>query len=296
MSEYHKPVMLSEVLGMFGVAQGKQYIDATLGGGGHTVGIVERGGIVLGIDTDEDAITYVCNEVLPQLPQRRLTIAKGNFRDIKAIAKENGFEEVDGVLFDLGVSSHQLEESGRGFSFLEEGPLNMRMSREIGVSAADLVNALGKKELYELFTKFGEEPYAHAIAKSIVRARAVAPILTTKELIAAAGIPDRKGDKGRHAVTRVFQALRIAVNDELNNIREALPQALDLLAENGRVIVISFHSLEDRIVKESFKKFEDEGKGRIITAKPLTPSEKEQRENHRARSAKLRVFEKRKNV
>lgn len=292
MSDFHKSVLLEETIDGLKIKQGEKYIDATLGGGGHSFEIARRGGIVLGIDVDEDAIAYVEN-----IKPENFTLARGNFRDIDNIAHLNGFERVAGIIFDLGVSSHQIDSSARGFSFQNEGPLDMRMDKSLGVRALDLIKILTKKELYEMFTEFGEESRAWAISDAIVRARSLKPIETTGELVQV--IEKGLGIKGlNNGLTRagqskkVFQALRIAVNDELSSITEALPKALELLKINGRLCVISFHSLEDGIVKRKFLEFEKNGKGKIITEKPIVPTDKEVEGNIRSRSAKLRVFEK----
>jgi 16S rRNA (cytosine1402-N4)-methyltransferase len=280
MSDYHEPVFLKETIEGLRVEKNKKYIDATLGGGGHSFEILRLGGIVLGIDVDQDAIANIENK-----KPENLTVARGNFRDIDKIAHLNKFDKVAGIIFDLGVSSHQIDTPTRGFSFQNEGPLDMRMDQELGVRALDLIKILTKGELCEIFTKFGEETHAWAISDAIVRARSVKPIETTtglaKIVFAIAG-----------QSKKVFQALRIAVNDELVSIEEALPKALELLDEDGRLCVISFHSLEDRIVKRKFLEFEEKKMGKIITKKPIVPTDEELERNKRAGSAKLRVFEK----
>lgn len=296
MDNYHKSVLLHEAIELLDIQKGKKYIDATLGGGGHTFEILQRGGKVLSLDTDEDAIAHVeekikNNEAKIKSNKEELIVRQGNFRDIDTIARENGFEKVSGILFDLGVSSHQLDVGKRGFSIAQEGPLDMRMTTALSVTAKDLVNGLTKSELTELFEKFGEEHFARKIASYIVDARRKKPIETTKELADLIKRANYKENK-IHPATRVFQALRIAVNDELHSIREALPKALSLLEKEGRIVVISFHSLEDRIVKHTFSGFAQNGYGEIITDKPIIPSENEVNENSRARSAKLRVFKK----
>lgn len=292
MNFFHSPVFLKEVSNFLNVKKSRKYIDATIGGGGYAVEILKKGGEVLGIDLDQDAINYVKENIESE---EKLTLVNGNFRDIDKIAHSNGFEKVDGIIFDLGVSSHQLETPQRGFSFQREGPLDMRMSSEFSVKAADLINGLSKGELYELFTKFGEEHLARAISNNIIRARRVKPIETTAEL--AKIVADVYGPKRTLnfkdlalANKRVFQALRIAVNDELYNLKEALPKSLKILGSQGKLLVISFHSLEDRIVKTSFLNFQKQGLGKIITEKPIEPSVEEISKNKRARSAKMRVF------
>jgi len=299
MSNYHTSVLLQESIELLAIKTGKKYIDATLGGGGHTTAILERGGEVLGIDFDQDALDWVEKKIKDQKSnlknkEKNLTLAGGNFKDIDNIARDNGFENVAGVLFDLGVSSHQFDTGTRGFSFQREALLDMRMDQELGVKASDLINILTKGELYELFHKLGEERFAYPITNSIVRARRIKRIETTTELaeIVRRAVPGH--NQNINPATQVFQALRLAVNDELNNLRETLPKALEILDNRGRIVVISFHSLEDRIVKNQFREWEEKERGKIITKKPLTPSEREIGENKRSRSAKLRVFEKKK--
>lgn len=289
MSNYHESVLLKEAIQGLEVEKNKKYIDATLGGGGHTKKILELGGIVLGIDVDKEALDYIGSEIKNQNSKiknwERLTLARGNFRDIDKIALLNNFDKVAGIIFDLGVSSHQIDSPARGFSFQNEGPLDMRMDQELGVRALDLIKILTKGELNEIFAEFGEETRAWAISDAIIRARSIKPIETTGELAKIVFATAGQSKK-------VFQALRIVVNDELNAIEEALPKAYGLLEKNGRLCVISFHSLEDRIVKRKFLEFEEKKMGKIITEKPIVPSEGEVEGNRRARSAKLRIFEK----
>jgi len=293
MSDFHEPVLLKETVDGLRVEKNKKYIDATLGGGGHSLEVLRRGGIVLGIDVDNEAIEYIEKNKKPE----NLTVARGNFRDIDEIARLNSFDKVAGVIFDLGVSGHQIDSPRRGFSFQNEGPLDMRMDDSLGVRALDLLKILTKGELNEIFTEFGEENRAWAISDAIVRARSVKPIETTtglariiEETLKKKGL--YKGETRAGQGKKVFQALRIVVNDELNAVSEALPKALELLEINGRICVISFHSLEDRIVKKKFLEFEEKKLGRIITEKPILPTDGEIEKNNRARSAKLRIFEK----
>ncbi len=289
MNDFHKPVLLQEVIDFLRVKKGLKYIDATLGGGGHSEKILGLGGFVLGIDQDEDSIKHVKNRT-------NLTLALGNFKEIGKIAHLKGFKKVSGILFDLGVSSFQLDNPERGFSYQKMGPLDMRMSKKLKVQAADLLNILTKGELDELFFKLGEENYARIISDGIIRTRRIKPIKTTEDLILI--IRESLGKKGRTSAfersaiaKRIFQALRIAVNDELNSLKEALPAALELLIKGGRVVAISFHSLEDRIVKNTFKEFELKNMGKVITKKPIVASFLEIESNSRSKSAKLRVFE-----
>lgn len=284
--------MLKETLEFLNIKKDGWYVDCNLGGGGHTSGILEKGGNVLGIDLDPDAITEVNQNLKKYIDDGRLKLAQTNFLNIADAVKENDIE-VSGVLFDLGVSTHQLEIAERGFSFNSDAPLDMRMDPSKGASAKDLVNGLYEKELAELFLKLGEENWSKPIAKKIVEYREKKAIETTNELANIILSVRRRSPSDRtHPATRIFQALRIAVNDELNSLREALPNSFEVLGNGGRIVVISFHSLEDRIVKNFFKELEETGKGKILTDKPTETSEKESIENPRSRSAKLRAIEK----
>lgn len=288
MTDFHTSVLGAEVLEYLQVKKGEKYIDATLGGGGHARQIIDQGGFVLGIDQDISAIEYV-----QQLNLTNLTTVTGSFENLADIAQQNGFFPCQGILYDLGVSSHQLDTPTRGFSFKEDAPLDMRMSPQFGVTARDLINALTEKELQELFTKYGEEREAWRIAKKIVSTRVYKPIETTFEL--AHLIEQTIGFSSKshiHPATRVFQALRIAVNDELNALKSSLPQALETLASGGHLVVISFHSLEDRIVKNFFRDSAISGSLEILTAKPVEPTAAEIAQNPRSRSAKLRAAQK----
>jgi 16S rRNA (cytosine1402-N4)-methyltransferase len=294
MNNYHVSVLLQDVLDYLNPKSGGVYIDATMGGGGHTFEILKHGGKVLALDQDQDAIEYVEQTFEVRSSEfefkQRLVIVHGNFSDIGEIAKSHGFTQVDGILFDLGISSHHVDEGARGFSFLKDGPLDMRMNQESQVTAADLINGLTEHELADLFSKYGEEPFARRIAKAIVQDRQEQPILRTVELAELI----RKTVRGKskvHPATKVFQALRIAVNDELHRISIALTQAVELLRPGGRLVVIAFHSLEDRIVKQTFSEYEKKGVGKLVLKKPIIPSVQEQEVNNRSRSAKLRVLE-----
>lgn len=286
---YHIPVLLKEALEALNVQPGEKYVDCTLGGGGHTDGILKAGGIVLGIDQDEEAIKH--NQQLA-VSSKRLVLRHGNFAHLKEIADMSGSDPVSGVLFDLGVSSHQLETDYRGFSFNQTGPLDMRMdSAGQTVTAADLVNAAGEKELANLFWKYGEEREARKIAREVVKQRGRNKIETTDELAKIILSVSRRGRNDRtHPATRVFQALRIAVNNELENLEQGLTQAVELLKPKGRLVVISFHSLEDRVVKDFMRM--NANRLRIITNKPVKPTLTEIERNPRARSGKLRAGEK----
>jgi 16S rRNA (cytosine1402-N4)-methyltransferase len=288
-AEFHIPVLLLEAIKGLNVQSHHKYIDATIGGGGHTLEILKNGGQVLGIDCDPEAILAAEARI-----KKGAILKQGNFAHLTKIAQEANFGKVSGILFDLGVSTFQLKTERRGFSFNSDAVLDMRMDPSLEVTAADLVNGLTEKELYELFKKYSEEFHSRAIARALVCARSLRPIKTGNDL--AKIICQVRGKRGRfdrtHPATRIFQALRIAVNDELNNLRLALPQALTLLEKEGRLVVISFHSLEDRIVKNTFKEEERKGTLIVLTKKPVRPSEEEIRINPRARSAKMRVAQK----
>lgn len=262
---YHTPIMVEEVTSGLAVAPGKRFIDATYGGGGHASEIVRHGGEVLGIDVDPDSGPHVVH---------------GNFRNIEEIAKKEGFTDVDGILFDLGVSSHQLDTAARGFSYrFTNAPLDLRLNQQRGETAAALLARVSERELYEILATFGEEEHSRAIAALVVRARRVKLIETTGDLLK---LIDKRD------ASRVFQALRIAVNDELHALKEGLHGAKALLKPGGRLAVISFHSLEDRIVKQFIK---SDG-WKLITKKPIVSSDEELKENRRAHSAKLRIAQK----
>ncbi len=291
---YHVPALLKETVDCLEVKPGKKYIDATLGGGGHSEEILKRGGELLAIDRDPDAIFYATARLSACPTPSHFKVVRGNFARLGQIARENDFIPVEGILFDLGVSSHQLETASRGFSFNLPGPLDMRMEPELALSAQDLINVLSEKELTELFWKLGEERFARRIARAICRARQIKRIATSDELaeIVVRSVPPRGKFDRTHPATRIFQALRIAVNDELNSLREALPQATEILSSGGRLAVLSFHSLEDGIVKRFFLEKEKEGILKIITKRPIEPGTAEVEANPRARSAKLRVAQK----
>ena len=295
----HIPVLLKETVDALAVKAGGRYVDGTLGRAGHAKEIIARGGVVLGIDRDEQALREV-GEVAG------LKAVKGRHGDIEEIAHENGWNEVDGVLLDLGVSSPQLDEAGRGFSFRREGPLDMRMDRSCGLSAADLVNFESAERLEEIFRTWGEEPNARRIARAIVAERVPRPFRTTTDL---ADFVERLVGKrgGRHPATRVFQALRMEVNDEMGELERALQGGLRLLKVGGRFAVISFESLTDRAVKRFFAahagrmvslqqggwRWEGESpRVRAVAKKAVTASDGEASINPRARSAHLRTIEK----
>ena len=302
----HVSVLLYEAVDGLNIRPDGIYIDGTAGGGGHSAEILSRltSGRLYSIDQDPDAIATVTERFKDD---DRSTILQGNFGDMKALLNDVGVYAVDGVLLDIGVSSHQLDDGSRGFSYHEDAPLDMRMSQS-GETAADLVNTLDVGELSRIISLYGEEKYAFAIAKGIVRAREIKPIETTLELaeIVKENVPQKVRRDG-HPARKTFQALRIAVNHELDVLESGLQGAFELLSQGGRLSVIAFHSLEDRIVKQ-FMRDKAQGctcpkdfpvcvcgnkpKVKIITRKPILPSDEELERNPRARSAKLRVCEK----
>ncbi len=292
---FHLPVLLQEVIEIFDPKPGKEYIDATVGEGGHAIEIAKRvapSGKVLGIDWDPEILEQAQERVASLKLRDTVTLVQGSFAEIGRRAGENGFREVNGILFDLGFSSWHIEKSGRGFSFEKEEPLDMRYdpSRE-GLTAAEVLERFRGEELERIFREYGEERFAKRIAREILKARQVEPSKTTFELVECVkrSVPRRFWPKGLNVATKTFQALRIAVNHEFENLSQALPQALELLRNKGALIVISFHSGEDRIVKKQFQTWQKEGRATILTKKPITPSAREAYENPRARSAKLRA-------
>jgi 16S rRNA (cytosine1402-N4)-methyltransferase len=289
--QYHDPVLKKEVIAHLNIQKGKRYIDCTLGDGGHTLEILKQGGLVLGIDVQDKNIERAAHRMQKEGFSKEFTFVQGNFKDIEPIAGSHGYTEVSGIIYDLGYSSSQLDEQDLGLSFQKDGPLDMRMDPSLGVTAADLVNSLPQRELELLIKNFSGERYAKKIAKKIVDARSLKRLERTKGMVdlVSSSVPPGY-ERGRiHPATRTFQALRIAVNDELNNLETSLPRASRLLLPGGRMLVISFHSLEDKIVKG----FGQVAKPiiKVVNAKPITPSDDEIRENVRSRSAKLRVFE-----
>lgn len=290
-SSRHVSVLLKETIDLLNIKIGKKYIDATLGGGGHTAEILKRGGTVLGLDQDQEAIERLRKRFEAEIEEGRLVVMKGNFINIGNIAQANGFEKVGGILFDLGMSSDQFE-SGRGFSFMKDELLDMRMDPDLGVTAADLVNALSEKELSGLFSRLAQVERAREIAIAIVESRKSHLIKTTKELVEIIGsVPAYRRQRDLHPATKVFMALRIAVNNEPENLEMALSQASELLETGGKLAVISFHQGEDRVVKQFFRNGQTLGI-REINHKPVSVGEEELLSNPRSRSAKLRVGEK----
>jgi 16S rRNA (cytosine1402-N4)-methyltransferase len=306
---FHQPVMIKEVVESLHCRAGGIYVDGTVGGGGHAYEILEQSapeGMLIGIDRDEEALAAA--EIRLRGFGRRKILVKGNFLDIAAILAGLKIKFVDGIVLDLGVSSHQLEEARRGFSFAQEGPLDMRMDSDQDFSAGDLVNNFAENELAKIIRDYGEERMARRIARAIVRKRAGAPITTTTELAAVVrqAVPAAYGRQRIHPATRTFQAIRIAVNDELVDLPRAIRSGLGVLAGGGRFSIIAFHSLEDRVVKNEFRW----GEGgcicpprlpvcicqrkavlKVLTKKPLRPGPEELAGNPRARSARLRTAE-----
>jgi len=306
---FHTPIMVQEVVDCLRCRSDGTYVDGTVGGGGHAFEILKQtgpAGLVIGIDKDDDALSAAQRRLAPF--GERVILERGSFADIGRILRDLHIDEVDGILLDLGVSSHQLDTVARGFSFSGEAPLDMRMDRDGGLTAADIVNRTPERELKRILREYGEETGAGRIARAIVKRRERSPITTTTELAALIAGKGRStpGRRRIHPATKTFQALRIAVNDELADLHAGLDEGIDLLRKGGRFTVISFHSLEDRIVKERFRSWEKgcicppgmpictcgrTPKLRILTRKPLTPGEREIEENPRSRSAKLRAAE-----
>jgi len=305
----HIPVLLNETLEYLDPKPGGIYIDGTLGGAGHSSEIAKRivpGGVLIGIDQDSNAIDAATRRL--EAYKDNVIIVRDNFRNIKTIALQKGFKEVDGILLDIGVSSHQLDEKERGFSYMQDGSLDMRMDTENGLNASDIVNNSSEQELIRILRDYGEEKWAVRIAKFITEERKNSRIDTTFKLadIIQRAIPAAARRDGGHPAKRTFQALRIAVNDELQVLEEAVTNAARLLKPGGRLVVITFHSLEDRIVKKIFNNMEKPctcppqlpvcacGKEpllRVITKKPVTAGVEELKTNTRSKSAKLRAAE-----
>lgn len=293
----HIPVLVDEVIQYLDPKSNENFVDATIDGGGHTMAILERNkpkGKVLGIDLDKTLLENLKFKIKNLHLENRVILVQGNFKNLKEIIKNtcpDWNQKVNGVLFDLGMSSWQLEESGKGFSFKRNEPLDMRFDSSQELTAKDIVNYWPEYEIEKILREYSEERYARKIAKEIVSERQKKPIFTTFELVEVIkkAVP-RNYERGRiHPATRTFQALRIATNQELENLKLVLPQAMDVLKENGRIVVISFHSLEDRIVKNFFREKTKEEKLKILTKKPVRASEEEIQKNPRAHSAKLRA-------
>jgi len=311
MKEGHLPVLAEEVLEMLSPRSGSLQIDATVGGGGHTERILEASkpdGRLLGLDADPAAIDRVRRRLGPRFGDR-LVLRRANFRELASVAPEAGFGSVDGCLFDLGLSSYQLADTDRGFGFRAGGPLDMRFDVSRGVPASELLATLDADELTALFRRYGEEPKASRIARAVVEARRTAPVVTAEDLAALVervAPPNPRQRRRTHPATRVFQALRIAVNEELDALAAGLAAAVDLLRPGGRLVVLSYHSLEDRIVKR-FLAAERRGcicppelpvcvcghnpRLRLVTRPSVTPTPEEVARNPRSRSARMRAAE-----
>lgn len=291
----HQSVLVNEVLENLDVQAGKNYIDGTFGQGGHSKNILEKNaeGKVLAIDADIDS--YQLGQDLSAKYNNRLLMFTGNFFQVDEFVSKTEIKKWDGVLLDLGWSMDQFKSSGRGFSFNQDEELDMRYSMDLEITAKDIVNKYSEKDLADIFYIYGEERQSRRIARFIVEARKEKKIETSGELaeIVKKAIPKRFQPKRIHPATLIFQALRIVVNKELEVLEKFLDKILDLIAENGRIVIISFHSLEDRIVKHRFKEWKKTEKGEIITKRPVMASEAELNNNPASRSAKLRCFQKR---
>ena len=309
----HRSVLLDEVIGNLNIRPDGTYVDGTLGGAGHSYHIAEKlaeNGRLIGIDRDDAAIT-AASARLAEFGEKAV-IVRGNYSEMPEILHNMDIRGVDGILLDLGVSSYQLDTAERGFTYMQEdAPLDMRMDRREARTAGDIVNEAGEEELFRIIRDYGEEKFARNIAKHIAERRTEHRIETTGELVSIirASIPMKFQKTGGHPAKRTFQALRIELNWELSALSDSLEQMTDLLNDGGRLAVITFHSLEDRIVKNTFRNAEHPctcppefpvcvcgkvPKGKVLTRKPILPSAKEQEENSRSKSAKLRVFERRK--
>ena len=305
----HVSVLLQETVDGLNVKPDGIYVDGTLGGGGHSNEVCTRlgaKGSIIGIDQDEAAIEAASIRLKDF--GEKVTIVRSNYCDMKSRLHELGIDKVDGIMLDLGVSSYQLDTADRGFSYREDAPLDMRMDQRSEMTARDIVNDYSEMDLYRVIRDYGEDKFAKNIARHIVRERAKRPIETTGELtdVIRHAIPMKFQKKTGHPAKRTFQAIRIELNRELDVLRDSLDDMIDMLNPGGRLCIITFHSLEDRIVKSAFKKNENPctcpsdfpvcvcgkvSKGRVITRKPILPSEEEMEVNSRSKSAKLRIFE-----
>ena len=307
---FHISILLAPCLDALAIKPDGVYIDATLGGAGHSRHIADRltaGGTLLCIDRDDEALANAEARLAPV--RDRVRLCKSDFRKLDEVLARAGFSHADGILFDLGVSSPQLDHGERGFSYMQDAPLDMRMDQRQALTAYDVVNGWSREEIRRILFEYGEERYAPLIAAAIERTRADKPIETTHELVSVirGAMPAKALREKQHPAKRSFQAIRIAVNDELGAVAEAMDKAIDVLGPGGRLAVITFHSLEDRIVKTAFQRAAQgctcpkdfpvcvcgkKPKVKILTRKPIVPDDRELAENARARSAKLRVCEK----
>lgn len=306
----HRSVLLEETIQGLQIKEDGIYVDGTLGGGGHTIEVCRRlgnKGSIVGIDQDQAAVTAASIRLKDF--GEKVTIVRSNYCDMKSVLHRLQIDKVDGIILDLGVSSYQLDTAERGFSYREDAPLDMRMDTRQEKTARDIVNGYSEAELYRVIRDYGEEKFAKNIAKHIVERRDKASICTTGELteIIRSSIPMKFQKKGGHPAKRTFQAIRIELNRELEVLRETLDDMIDVLSPGGRLCIITFHSLEDRIVKNAFRENENpcicppdfpvcvcgrKPRGKVITRKPILPSKEEMEENSRSKSAKLRIFEK----
>ena len=308
----HRPVLLEETIESLKIRPDGIYVDGTLGGAGHASQVCKRlseKGRFVGIDQDDCAL-QAAGERLKEFGKNvRIDCVKSNYCQMKSVLENLGIDKVDGILLDIGVSSYQLDNAERGFTYREDAPLDMRMDQSSSFSAKDVVNQYDEMQLYRVIRDYGEEKFAKNIAKHIVAARQEKKIETTGELIEIikASIPAKVRATGGHPAKRTFQAIRIEVNRELEVLQDSIDEMIDLLNDGGRLCIITFHSLEDRIVKNKFRENEDpcicpknfpvcvygrKSRGKVITRKPIVPSEQEVQENKRSKSSKLRVFEK----
>lgn len=306
----HKSVLLEETIDSLNIKPDGIYVDGTLGGGGHALEVCKRlsnNGSLIGIDQDADAIEAATKRLVDH--KDKVTVVRSNYVNIKSVLSDLGIEKVDGIYLDLGVSSYQLDASDRGFTYREDdAPLDMRMDQRNDQTAADIINNYSEFDIYRIIRDYGEDKFAKNIAKHVVRARQIKPIETTGELseIIKAAIPAKVRAGGGHPSKKTFQAIRIELNKELEVLSQSLDAMIDLLNPEGRISIITFHSLEDRIVKTRFKTNENpcicpphfpicvcgrKSKGKVITRKPIIPTEEEIEENKRSKSSKLRVFE-----
>ncbi len=305
----HTSVLLEETIDNLHIRPDGIYVDGTLGGGGHSFHIAEKlteGGHLIGIDQDDEAIEAATKRLSPY--KERVTIVRSNYRNVQKVLSDLQVDAIDGMMLDLGVSSYQLDNPERGFSYMVDTALDMRMDRRQSLTAGDIVNTFSQQELFRIIRDYGEDKFAQNIAKHIVSEREKAPIETTGQLSAIidAAIPAKMKKTGGHPSKKTFQAIRIACNKELEVLEDTIDTMIDLLKPGGRLCIITFHSLEDRIVKNAFRRNENPcicppefpvcvcgrvSKGKVITKKPILPSEEEMEVNARSKSAKLRVFE-----
>lgn len=307
----HKSVLLEETIENLNIKPDGIYVDGTLGGGGHSYHIAEQlssNGRLIGIDQDADAIAAATKRLEPF--SDRVTIVRNNYCNFEQVLKELSIDKVDGIVLDLGVSSYQLDTAERGFTYKTDAPLDMRMDQRQQLTAKDIVNTYSEFDLYRIIRDYGEDRFAKNIARHIVSARQIKPIETTFELneVIKAAIPMKVRAVGGHPAKKTFQAIRIELNHELDVLEDSIDTMIDHLNDNGRICIITFHSLEDRIVKTRFRNCENpctcppdfpvcvcgkKSKGKVITRKPIVPSDEELEENKRSKSSKLRVFERR---